>query len=503
MSFISADTPFSFIKLGGGLNDTGGPFDLTDNESPSLQNIDFDKFGSIMPRNGYTILNSVAIPTASPSTNPSLGLYWFRTPTLEKAIRVVLDKVYRMDALDGTWDDITGTGPKLNTTTDYPCDFTTFNSKVLFTNDIDVPKQWGGSGSISNMTVVTGLTQARFITNYQNYCIMANCVVSGVDCPTRLYFSGIKDETSWDAADFYEIGYNDGQEIMGIKVLGDRLIVYKTKSIWFITFTGNADIPFLIYKSNSPIGCVSPFSIQEVDNGHIFLSWDGLYYFDGLNSYKLSDKINNTIRGINRSRLNYFHSAYQFDKSRYLLSVASSTSTWNNLVISLTYDFQNTTGNIFKSSKFAGISASNIAIFNVSGVEERVYFDDYLGYTYRLDDGVNDNPSNTAQAVSSYYYTNWKNFNDICDKKGIPHAYIYHSNTSGSLNFSYSYDFSTIDQYTHSFSMLTTQTVSDLGVRRDLTGRGRVVRFKFSNTNTSTHYVIHGIGVQANLVSKA
>ena len=528
MSYISADTPFSFIKLGGGLNDTGSPFDLTDNESPDLQNIDFDRFGSIMPRYGYEVLNTVALPT----TNACLGLYWLRIPLTSgsayntaiyntdlysatlwlgnsnKTITIMLDKVYKMDALDGTWVDITQTGPKLSTAGELHCDFTTFNSKLLFTNDEDVPKQWdlttNLTNSISNMTVVTGLTQARFVVNFQNYCLMANCVVSGDDKPTRVYWSAFKNEASWDSADYAEVGFNDGQEITGFKVLGDKLIVYKTKSIWYISFTGNADIPFLVFKTNSSIGCVAPFSIQEVDKGHIFLSWDGLWYFDGINSYKLSDKINNTIRNdVNRDRIAYAKSVYQFDKNRYLLSVAGSTSTFNNLVISLTYDPYQTTGSIFKASKYTGISASNMAIFNLEGIEERLYFADYLGYTYRGDIGLNDYPSNTPYAVNSYYYTNWKNFNDICDSKGIPHAYIYHSKTNGTLTFAYAYDFSTIDQYTHTFDMSTTQTVSDLGVRRDLTGRGRVVRFKFANSASSTHYVIHGLGVQASLVSKA
>jgi len=528
MTYLSAQTPFSFIKIGGGLNDTGGPFDLSDNESPDLENIDYDKFGSIMPRYGYEVLNTTAITT----TNPSLGLYYLRVPltsgsayntaiyntdlysaTLwvtnsDKTITVALDKVYKMDALDGTWVDITQTGPKLSTAGELQCDFTTFNSKLLFTNDTDIPKQWdlttNLTNSISNMSVVTGLSQARLIANFQNYCLMANCVVSGNDCPTRIYYSSFKDETSWDAADYLEVGFNDGQEITGFKVLGDKLIVYKTKSIWYIVFTGNADIPFLLFKTNSSIGCVAPFSIQEVDKGHIFLSWDGLWYFDGINSYKLSDKINNTLRNnINRDRIAYAKSTYQFDKNRYLLSVASSTSTPNNLIISLTYDPYQVTGQLFKASKYTGISASSIAIFNVGGIEERLYFSDYLGYTYRGDIGINDYPSNTPYAVNSYYCTNWKNFNDICDKKGIPHAYLYHSKTNGSLIFGYSYDFNTNNEYTHSFSMMTTQTVSDLGVRRDLTGRGRVIRFKFANSATDTHYVIHGIGVQASLVSQA
>ena len=46
--------------LSGGLNSTAGPFGLKDNESSDLQNIDFDQFGSILKRNGYSNLNSVS-----------------------------------------------------------------------------------------------------------------------------------------------------------------------------------------------------------------------------------------------------------------------------------------------------------------------------------------------------------------------------------------------------------------------------------------------------------
>jgi len=35
--------------------------------------------------------------------------------------------------------------------------------------------------------------------------------------------------------------------------------------------------------------------------------------------------------------------------------------------------------------------------------------------------------------------------------------------------------------------------------RRDLTGRGRVVRFKFANANIGETFTIHGIGTYAHL----
>ena len=45
--------------LGGGLNTTAGPLHLEDNESSDLLNIDFDKFGSILKRNGYVAIGLI------------------------------------------------------------------------------------------------------------------------------------------------------------------------------------------------------------------------------------------------------------------------------------------------------------------------------------------------------------------------------------------------------------------------------------------------------------
>ena len=493
-TYQTDNVPVSITKFGGGLNTASGPLNLQDNESSDLFDVDFDKFGSVKQRNGYTILNSSPIA----QTQTALGLYWYQTATAQKAIAVSGGKVYKMDSLDGTWDDITGVA--LTTGGAYEVDFVTFNGKVLFTDDIGTPQQWANAGTCSNMTVVSGLTQARFIKIFQNFCLMANTVVSGVDNPTRFYWSSIKDETEWNAADFLEVGFNDGYEITGMKVLGKRLIIYKTNAIYIVSFTGDANIPFVIDKSNSSVGCISHWSIQEVDNGHVFLGYDGLYYFDGSNSYKVSDRINDTIRGLNRQELQTAKSAYQKDKNRYWLSVKDGTSSYNNLVI--TWDSFN---NSF--SRYS-MSASALAIFTVNAREERLYFRDALGYTYRGDIGSDDYPANTKTAINSYFWTNWKSFQDIADRKGVPHIYLYYSKTNADLTFAYAWDFDTTDQYSATINMNSGDSVgasasaNHLSQRRDLTGRGRVVRFKFAMNKTTSSYQIDGLGIQTHLQTK-
>lgn len=59
--YQSAKIPVSISTLGGGLND--GTMSLKDNETNDLQNIDFDKSGSIIKRLGYYHLNNSIIGT--------------------------------------------------------------------------------------------------------------------------------------------------------------------------------------------------------------------------------------------------------------------------------------------------------------------------------------------------------------------------------------------------------------------------------------------------------
>lgn len=503
--FASSKVPAGSISLNGGLNSTSGPLGLADNESSDLQNIDFDKFGSILKRNGYTVLNTTSLGVGVQSD----GLYWAEyndsgTPS-QKAVNVANGKIYKMDDLDGTWDDVTGV--TINITSLNFCDFETFLNVVLVTNGYDKPFYYEPTtNATAIMTVPTGLTKAKYVKQFQNYTILANCLVSGISHPNRVYWSTIKTIDTWDAADFIEISKDDGQEITAVKVLGQSLVIYRNKSIYLMLFTGDRDIPFVVQKSNANVGCIYAASLQEIENGHKFLSYDGIYYFDGNNAYKTSDKINETILGLNRARFANTVSMYQPDKNRYWLGVTASGSSTNDRVI--TWDSVNQAFSIYR-----GINASAMCIFTVDGMIDRPYFADYSGYVYRADVGTNDYPSNVTTAISAYYATNWKPFDDIVDQKGMPHIYLYHKFNNTTLTFIWTYDFDEGDTNSQTVDLSTSTAVYGTGVygtatyassggnvqRRDIDGQGRVVRFKFSNNIISEPFQIDGIGIQVGL----
>jgi hypothetical protein len=508
-TFTGQSQAFSEKTFAGGLNSTAGPFALDNSQSSDLENIDFDVYGSISKRNGYTVFNPVA---TSGSNLRGDGIYWYEYNNAGTTDRYMIHVsggiFYSSLSASGTWTNITGTGTY---TALYHCDFETFLNEVYITNGFDVPCKWTGTSTSTNMASVmpTGLTSAKFVKVYNNYLFLANVKVSSVYYPSRIYWSNLKNTGVWDSASWIEVAKDDGDEITAIRVLGNNLVIYKTRSIYTLSFTGDSDIPFILPgggKSNSNVGCIASWSIQEVNNGHVFLADDGFYYFDGNNSYKISDPIRTTLLSYIKNGFPNAVSNVIRNKNRYLCALPSESSTVNDKVI--VWDFINNSFSIY-----SGMDIADMCTVFINGTDERPYFSDYNGYSYRLDYGTDDYPLNVRTAISAYYYTNWKSFDDLVNQKGVLEAILYYMINDATLTFAYSYDFETADQYTLTIPTYINTSKWDSifwdidkwassggGFRRvDLDGRGRVIRFKFSNNTLGETFRIDGLGLYAHL----
>jgi hypothetical protein len=288
--------------------------------------------------------------------------------------------------------------------------------------------------------------------------------------------------------------------------LSDRLVIFKERSIYNVFFTGNPSLPFQTTLSNSPtIGCVSPYSIQFTDAGVMFLSYDGFYMYDSMNSTKISYKIQNTINGLNLSKIPSAKSLSQRTKNRYICAVTSGTGTNNDTVI--VYDWY-----LQAFTLYSGMAPSAMKTCYIKGYQEQIYFSDYSGYTYQMDTGVDDYPLKTQTAISAYYWTNWKDFGDGMLEKACPNVVIYFQINSAILTFGYSYDFSLGTSYLNTINTNANSSVFGTAIfgtsmfanqggtfiRQDLDGRGRVARFYFANSNLSETFQIDGLATFAN-----
>lgn len=577
-NYTSKSIPIADINFNGGLNSTGGPLSLKDNESSNLLNIDFNKTGSILKRSGYTALNTSAITGSAQSD----GLWWYEYVTAGAYTSLLLNvtngKIYKNSGLTTTFTDCTGTA---TVTASNLCDFETWLNTAYITNNTDIPsfiveganavpmpcfqansytfqvsgittdpavgdtytnnavtftikyvRTSGSAGAKAGQIVATGsgapstsgtlvrtsgsgdanitfssyganinLSKAKFFVQYNNYLFAGNVVVGGNTYKTRIYWCNIKDDLTWLATNFIDISKDDGQQLVNGYVMGDRLVLFKDRSIYNNFFTGDADIPFTIQRSNSNVGCAGQFSVQEVENGLMFLSYDGFYYYDGNNSYKTSFQIQTTLNNYNKTRFYQARSMRQKDKNRYFCALPSNGQTNNDVVV--VWDYQ-----LNAFSLYSGMATSSMVTVYVNSIEERIYFGDYSGFVYRMDSGVDDYPLNVKTAITSYYYTNWKSFDDIIDEKGVPNIVVYYQTSNAVMTLVYSYDFENADTYTQTFSIATSSSMYGTAIygtgtyagegggqqRRDLDGRGRVIRVGFKNSTLSETFQIDGLG---------
>jgi hypothetical protein len=142
------------------------------------------------------------------------------------------------------------------------------------------------------------------------------------------------------------------------------------------------------------------------------------------------------------------------------------------------------------------------------GITETPYFGDYVGYVYKADTGVDDYPLGVQTAINAYYYTNWISFDDICDQKGTLSFYLYYQIATSRITLVYSYDFNTGDTYSQIINLAGTGSTwgsvnwgafnwgqsGGLIQRVDVTGRGRLIRLGFKNSNLSETFQLDGIG---------
>lgn len=138
----------------------------------------------------------------------------------------------------------------------------TYNDNVQTPNRGDVPK-------------------ARHIAYHLNCLWIAYTREDGVDYPNRVRFSHPGQPEDWRTADYIDIDVGaDGDKITGLVPFGDRLYVFKRRSVYAIT--GASPDTFAVYPVSREVGAISADAIATSDVGLYFFSWpEGVMRYTG------------------------------------------------------------------------------------------------------------------------------------------------------------------------------------------------------------------------------
>jgi hypothetical protein len=249
-------------------------------------------------------------------------------------------------------------------------------------------------GSPSTIAAATdaNFPHGSFAIWFHNFLFVAGVA----SYPNRLYWSDLDDPTDFSTGvtGYIDINENDGDEIIGLNILKDELLVFKRNRIWSLTGFGTTTFTVADINENiSGFGAVSHRGIVNIGNDVIYMSSvGGEPEFRSVNRTKygtiveggtISDDITNSMKKLEKTQLQ--NVVGEFDGRRVYMACPSSGGTINDKVF--VYDTVNK-GFV----RWTGLYPSCFAKMDFSG-EIQIYFGESRedSKVYVMDESDSDN----------------------------------------------------------------------------------------------------------------
>jgi hypothetical protein len=493
LSFQALCAEQVFVNNNGGLNTSTSPFAVLPTEASDLLNVNLGTQGAIKKRQGYYPLSGTLLPSAI----DALGT-WKKSDGTLKLIAAAA-KLYKMDDLDGTWDDFTGATA---ITAGHYGEMRTFADNLIYTNGYDKPQKWPGTGTASDLDCVgdISLTTARYVETFFDRTFLAYVTVAATVYSNAVYFCNTNDLTTWGASNFLTVGYDDGEFITGMRRLGKNLYVFKTDSVWRIRSTGDSNTPFAIEKTAATDGCIAPGSIQEVDNSIIYYSQRGFCVFNGETDIVISYKISRTMQAFTQSEVLAMRSGVCKTLNQYWASIYDNSTSSRIMV----FDYYNQAW-----LRHSQIQARAMTSILDSNYQERFYTGDGYGLVYQQNTGVNDDyPIGVSTPILAYYQSGAIFSGSLLQTKRAIHVCATYETTTTADNLTLYWNFnlagtafSTITASmegtgdifgTGVYSTATYGTTGAKTKRFDLSGAGNAFQIAFLTYEAGASMTIYG-----------
>lgn len=230
-------------------------------------------------------------------------------------------KVYRIENGGTTWKLLTNGTIANNTATT----LTDSDSDADITGRTAYP-------TVNYSTVFSGQPpKGKFCLVHSNRLWLAN----DPSYPSRAYYSEDATPDFFEPDAYFNIRENDGDSITFMKTVLGILTISKNNTIQKIYTDG--DDPASDWSISDPfsfVGCKAPYTAINTIEGIIYLSYDGLYKFNGQYSVLISDNVSNTIKDVLES--NFANCWAEYYKNTYYLSYPSKetgVSTNNRILL--------------------------------------------------------------------------------------------------------------------------------------------------------------------------
>lgn len=283
--------PLNLSDFTGGLNLRADAFQLKNNESPDMLNVDVDPRGGVRSRKGWERWNATAVST----WHPQRLHVWEQPDGTRMVLAANNGKIVHGAA--GTLtnlmnDDTVSTAFDVTTTEPHGVDFAEWGDSIYMASgwDGDVARYDAADTVVTNMSWIgptyeddyttpdlIGLNfpNCKYLCTYQGYMVAANVKEQGSsdgivhERPNRIRFSHPNNPENWAELDFIDIN-GGGARITGIVAFSDHVVVFKTNSVWAIY--GNEMETFTPVNITHAVGAIHRNAICVSEDAAYFYS---------------------------------------------------------------------------------------------------------------------------------------------------------------------------------------------------------------------------------------
>jgi hypothetical protein len=418
------------IEFRGGLISNLSPLQQGSNAVGSatiLQNFESSKEGGYSKIKGFEKFSTTAVP----GSGPILALKVISSGRIVVARKNGSNVTEYYYGTGTTWTSM-GARPLLGGKAKHVLYNLDGDDKVIFVDSNNYPATYNTSGN--TLTAITGSTD---VLGAENVAVFKDTAFYAKG--NNLYFTAPFTVDDFSAANGAG-SINVANEITGLAVFRDQLIVFTTDSIKRIT--GNTAADFQVSPITDRIGCVNGDTIQEVGGDIMYLAPDGIRLLsatDRIGDFGLdiaSDPIAKDATTFLGSTPN-FCSVLMREKAQYRIFayIESEQHEAAKGLIATKFVSQGASG--ISWSTTYGIKAF-VADSRYSGTAETVAFANTDGYVYELDTGssFDDLP------IEAIYESPYMPLSDPQMRKSFYKMTLYAEPTgSMSLDLNVKYDF--------------------------------------------------------------
>jgi hypothetical protein len=291
--------PLNLMDFTGGLNLRTNQFQLADNETPDLLNVDIDPRGGFYTRKGWQRWNAtdiVDIETTAWHPRNSFVHLWANG---DQQVYVVNEHRLYSAGSDGVF---TSALPTLCQADPHCIDHAPWGDDVFLacgmfnasyrrhlaeTATILDPDNW----SEVDTPIHGVMPQCEFVCGHASYLFCAVTLEAGQNHFSRVRWSHPGTPDAWRADDYLDIETGGGK-ITGIMSFRDHLLIFKTNSLWALY--GYDEDSWQLIKVSTSVGCPTITAATRSETAVFFFSASdkgGIYGYTGESPSYLSENL--------------------------------------------------------------------------------------------------------------------------------------------------------------------------------------------------------------------